>query len=205
MRTRQRREWLRPAFGIGVVVWLMTALPAVAASLYRIDQRYGVISFSVGSLGLFTTEGLFPRFEGELLLDTEAPERTHIDVTIDAGAVAMPLQDQADLLRSDAYFDTAHFPAEHFVSTSIQVLSPTHFVIHGLLRIRGVAMPQDLDAVVKDRHFDQERQLEVADFVVTGDIKRSAFGMVADQIMVSDTVRLAIRIRLTVGVQPHGE
>jgi len=181
-----------------VVAWLGTPLPAAAASLYRIDQRYGTIEFSVGILGMFDVQGSFPRFEGELLLDTAHPEQSHINVAIDANTVDMPLSDQVDLLRSAAYFDAAHYPTEHFVSTSIQALTPSHYLIHGTLQIRGIVQPQDIDAVLEDRHVDTTRGIESADFVVTGRIRRSAFGMVADRIMVSDIVHLRIRIRLEV-------
>ena len=200
---RENRPWL--AVCLGLAVFLAWPHAAPAAALYRIDQRYGRIDFSVSTLGLFTTEGRFPRFVGELLLDVEQPERSRIDVNIDANAAEMPLPDQVDLLRSDAYFDTAHHPTEHFVSTSVQALSPEHYVIHGMLTIRGVTQPQDLDAVLQNRHMDTERRVEVADFVVSGRIRRSAFGMVADRVMVSDTVRLDIHMHLTVGQGPDGK
>jgi polyisoprenoid-binding protein YceI len=198
-----RRYWskirLRLVLSLGVL-WLAVAFPALAATLYRIDQRYGSLEFSIRALGLFTVQGRFPRFEGHLLLDLDQPERSHIDVSIDASAVEMPLQDQTDLLRSDAYFNTAHHPTERFTSTSIQALSPTHYIIHGTLRIRGVTQPQDLDATLRDRRVDQARGVEVADFVVRGEVRRSAFGMVADRPMLSDTVKLDIRIHLEVGL-----
>jgi polyisoprenoid-binding protein YceI len=180
---------------------LFASAPAgQAATLYRIDRRYGTVEFSVSVLGMFDVQGRFPRFEGDLLLDLEQPERSHIDVVIDSSVIEMPLQDQVDLLRSDAYFDTAHYPMERFTSTSIQALSPTHYVIHGTLQIRGVAQPQDLDATLRNRRVDQARGVEVADFVVRGEVRRSAFGMIADRMMVSDTVRLDIRIHLEVGL-----
>jgi polyisoprenoid-binding protein YceI len=47
---------------------------------------------------------------------------------------------------------------------------------------------------------DQARGVEVADFVVRGEVRRSAFGMVADRPMLSDTVKLDIRIHLEVGL-----
>lgn len=185
--------------GFALAVSLMAADPA---SLYRIDQRYGNVGFSITSLGMFTTEGRFDRFQGELLLDPAHPERAHIDVTIDGSSVEMPIEDEVSMLRSDAYFATAHYPTERFVSSSIQQLSPTHYLIHGTLQIRGVTLPQDLDAVMSEHHVDAAKHVEWADFVVTGQLRRSSFGMVADQTMVSDVVRLKIRIRLTVGVDP---
>ncbi|HWX48217.1 MAG TPA: YceI family protein [Roseomonas sp.] len=181
-----------------VVLWFAAPSPAGAATLYHLDQRYGTVAFSVGILSLFDAQGRFPRFAGDLLLDLERPERSQIDVTIDTGAVEMPTQDQTDLLRSAAYLDIAHHPSARFASSAIQPLSPTHYLIHGTLQLRGVTQPQELDATVQDRHFDEARGVEVADFVVGGEIRRSAFGMVADRPMLSDSVRLDIRIRLEV-------
>jgi polyisoprenoid-binding protein YceI len=200
MRPQRHAPQRRLFLWLGTAAWLAAVLPASAATLYRIDQRYGTVEFSVSALGMFAVQGRFPRSEGELLLDLDQPARSHIDVAIDASAVEMPLQDQADLLRSDAYFDTAHHPTERFTSTSIQVLSPTHYVIHGTLQIRGVTQPQDLDATLRDRRVDQARGGEVADFVVQGEVRRSAFGMVADRMLLSDIVKLDIRIHLEVGL-----
>lgn len=174
------------------------SLPAAAASLYRIDQRFGSVEFKVSTLGMFDVEGRFARFEGELLLDSRHPERTRIDVLIDAQAVEMPLPDQVELMQSPAYFDVVHHPNVHFVSNSIQGLSASRYLIHGALQIRGITLPQDLDAVLENRHLDPSHGVEVADIVVTGQIKRSAFGMVADRPMLSDTVQLRIRIHLVI-------
>ncbi|HTH46742.1 MAG TPA: YceI family protein [Candidatus Limnocylindria bacterium] len=178
--------------------------PGPAAPLYQIDQRYGTVEFSVSTLGMFDVEGRFPKFEGHLMLDPEHPEGTRIDVAISADAVEMPLPDQVELLRSAAYFDTVNHPVEHFASTAIRVISPSHYVIQGTLQIRGVTQPQLLDAVLKERHLDQKTGVETADFVVTGEIKRSAFGMVADRTMLSDSVHLRIRIRLALSPAANG-
>jgi polyisoprenoid-binding protein YceI len=183
-----------------MALWLAAPPPVEAAALYRIDQRYGTVQFSLGILGMFDAQGRFPRFEGDLLLDLEQPERSRIDVAIDASAVEMPAQEQTDLLRSSAYLDTARHPTARFVSTSIQALSPTHYIIHGTLLLRGVTQSQDLEATVQDRRVDQTRGVEVADLVARGELRRSAFGMVADRVMLSDTVRLDIRIHLEVGL-----
>lgn len=193
-------------FPLVLAATLQSAAAAAGAPfLYHIDQRYGTIGFSVSSLGLFSSEGRFTRFGGDLLLDVDHPERTHIDVTVDTGAVETPLADETALLRSAAYFDVARYPSAHFVSTSIVALSPTRYVIHGELRLRGVTQPEDLDAVLQDRQEDKSRKVEFADFVIAGKLQRSAFGMVADRLMVSDIIKLEIRIRLTVGAAGNAE
>ena len=154
---------------------------------------------------MFDVEGHFPRFAGDLYLDTQQPGRSHIDVSVDAASIEMPLPEQVELLRSDGYFDTIHHPTERFFSTSVEALSPTRYRIHGMLQLRGVTKSQDLDAELTGRRLDADRRTEVADFHVSGRVSRSAFGMVADQRLVSDTIRLDIRIRLTVGLATNSE
>ena len=129
--------------------------------------------------------------------------KTRIDVTIDADALKMPSPDQVALLRSAAYFDTEHHPTERFVSTSIEALSPSHYLVRGMLRIRGVTHEEVFDAVVENRAGGTSGGPDALDFVVTGKIRRSAFGMVADQAMLSDTVRLSILFRLAIEAAPH--
>lgn len=172
--------------------------PAATGALYRIDQRYGSIEFDVSALGMFDVAGKFPRFNGELLLDTGHPENARIDVAIDADAVEMPLPDQVALVRSADYFNTGQFPTERFVSTSVEALSASHYLIHGTLHLRGVDRPLDLDAMLRDQHRDPASGADVVDFVVGGTIRRSAFGMVADSTLLSDDVHLRIRIHLSV-------
>jgi polyisoprenoid-binding protein YceI len=188
----------RLLLGLGCAALWLAGATAARAALYHIDQRYGTIEFTVTNLGMFTTKGRFARFHGDLEVDPDHPERTHIDVTIDGNSVEMPLQDEVDMLRSPAYFNTVQFPTQRFVSSSIESLSPSHYLIHGTLQIRGVVSPQDLDAVMTERHVDEARHVQYADFIVTGKMRRSVFGMVADPQMVSDIVTLTIRIRLTV-------
>lgn len=200
---RLRRLFGRVWLAWGFALALVSISPAAAQpSLYRIDQRYGTVGFSITSLGLFSTDGRFARFEGQLLLNPDHPEQTRIEVTLDGNSIEMPIDDEVTMLRSPDYFDTSRYPTERFVSTSIQAVSPSHYLIHGTLQIRGVANPQDLDAVMTERQVDTAKHIQRADFVVTGQMRRSAFGMVADQTMVSDAVHLKIRIRLTVGIDP---
>ncbi len=183
---------------VASLAWLTLPPRVRAAALYRIDQRFGTIGFAVSVLGLFPIEGRFEAFTGELLLDIARPERSRIEVAVDTAAVHLPLAEQRELLRSAAYFDTANHPTARFVSETISVVSPTQFVINGLLMLRGVTNPLTLGARLTDRRRDGSRRVEIGDFVVGGTLSRSAFGMVADRILLSDRVRLDIRIRLEI-------
>jgi polyisoprenoid-binding protein YceI len=174
-----------------------------AASRYAIDQRYGTIGFSVDQLGMFTAEGKFDAFSGTLWLDLSHPAQSRIDMTVDARSADMPSAQAAEMLRSPPYFDVVHHPDIHFTSTSVAQIAQDKFRISGTLEIRGVTQPQSFDAVLVNRHEDTARHAEIADFDVSGKLKRSAFGMTANQDFVGDAVTLKIHLRLTLQPDMH--
>lgn len=172
------------------------AAPASAQGLYHIDQQFGGIEFTVRNLGLFSSHGAFDRFIGRLIIDPAHPEQTRIDVDVDANSVTMPWDEGEAMLRSQDFFDVGKYPRIRFTSTAVRQLGPDHFQITGWLRIRGVDRVQTLDAMLVDRHLAPGRGADIADFVVSGQLKRSAFGMVADQGFISDMVTIHIHTRI---------
>ena len=186
---------------IWVALWLIAASPSSAATLYRIDQRYGTVGFSVPTRSACSPSRAGSRiFEGELLLDLDQPERSHIDFTIDASAVEMPQQDQTDLLRSDAFFDKDAATTRPRASPALRSRRCRKLTTSSTAHSGSAASRSpSLDATLQDRRVDQGRRVEIADFVVRGEVRRLAFGMVADRLLLSDTIRLDIRIHLEVG------
>jgi polyisoprenoid-binding protein YceI len=181
----------------------VTILPARAADFYTIDRRSGRIEFTVGHLGLFQSHGEFTRFDSKLMIDREHPERTTVAVVIHVGSVTMPWENSADLLRSPEFFDAAHHPDARFTSTAVVPVSADHYAVRGTLELRGVTQTVQLDARLKDRHFDAATQSEVADFVVQGRVQRSAFGMITESVFISDQVDINILARLILAEPAH--
>lgn len=171
---------------------------ARAQGVYLLDQTNGAISFSVGSLGLFRSEGEFKRFTARLTIDPAHPEATVIDVTIDAGSASMGWSKTLAMLRSPDYLDVAAYPTIRFRSTAVTRSGADGCDIDGMLQMRGVTRPQVFHAAVTERHADAGGKGEVADFLATGELPRRAFGMVADGGLVSATVRLRIRARIAI-------
>ncbi len=165
-------------------------------SPYRIDERFGAIRFSVSVLGLFSVSGRFLRFFGDLTLDPRRPEATAIAVSVPTADIDLPLAEQRDLIRSAAYFDSANYPIARFVSQAVSVLAPDRFLIDGLLTLRGVTNPVRLEARLTERRRDPQRGIDVADVLAQATVSRSAFGMVADRLLLSDRVRIEIQVRI---------
>lgn len=104
---------VRVLFGGVLLFGLATfesATPGRAGLLFSIDQRFGSIGFSVDHLGLFSSQGRFDRFTCRLDLDPAHPERTRLQISIDAGSLDMPWGQATDMLRAPDFFDVARYP-----------------------------------------------------------------------------------------------
>jgi polyisoprenoid-binding protein YceI len=161
-----------------------------------IDEHGSEVGFSVDYLGLFHPAGRFRHFSGRLDLDLAHPERTAVQMEVDAGSIDMAWGDAVDRLRSDDYFDVRHHRTIRFRSTGITPTGPGHYAVSGLLEIRGVTHPQVLEATLT-------RAGGEAQYLITGTLSRSAFGMTADRGLVSDTVELSIVARIAPEVRQH--
>jgi polyisoprenoid-binding protein YceI len=179
----------------------LAARPAAAADLFKLDQRYGSIAFTVDNFGAFSSTGSFPRFMGRLLIDREHPEHTKINVEADATSVTVPWESGTELLRGPDFFDTAHYREIHFVSDTIKGLDPKHFEVDGTLEIRGVKRPLVLDATLVREQTDPTAGKEIADFTVKGTLSRADYGMTTQTIMISDKVRIQIAARIELPAQ----
>ncbi len=192
----------------GVLLFGLTALtvasPARTDFVYTIDQRYGSIGFSVDHLGLFSSHGRFDRFTGMLALDPDHPGRTRFSMDIDAASLDMAWNLGAAMLRGPNFFNVAAYPVISYASRSVVARDARHYAISGVLRVRGVERPQQLDAVLLGRQLDRERHVETAEFEITGHLKRSDFGMVAQPLFISDEVTLAIQVRIELPHPPGG-
>jgi polyisoprenoid-binding protein YceI len=186
--------WFRQT-GLALFFMCLSGAPSQAASDYTIDQRVGSIGFSVSQAHLFDVDGGFQRFSGKLFLDLEHPTQSHIDVAVEAASVTIPVPEGEAMLRSPAYFDPARFPTVHFQSQSIVENSDRNYTIRGILEMRGVSRPLVLTATLKDR-IDPAHLPVIADFLASGEMDRTAFGMVANTDFVGNTVKLTIRLRL---------
>lgn len=181
------------------LIAILAASPAWSAERYSLDQKVASIAFSVSHLGLFSSQGRFRRFDASLLLDIRHPERTRVSVAVDAASVDMPWQEGAAMLRSTDFFDVRQYPWIRFTSTSVEAVAPDRYVVRGRLALRGVTQPLVLHATLAD----PDQQAGVADFVATGTLQRSAFGMTADAPLISDTVRITIDARIRLAGTVH--
>jgi polyisoprenoid-binding protein YceI len=178
----------------------LTAFMAVGSARseesYSFDQTFGSILFSVSHLGLFSSQGQFRHFHGSLLLNVSHPEWTRMSVDVTSASADMSSQAETAMLHSPDFFDVQKYPDVHFRSTSVEPVAPNRYVVRGQIEIRGITEPLILDAKLVRQQQDAARGAEVATFVATGTLHRSAFGMTADRAFISDKIAITINARV---------
>lgn len=195
----------RMLIGGALVFGLMAADANASGLAYSIDQRSGSIAFSVSHFGLFSSEGWFDRFTGRLHLDLVHPRDTSFSFSIDANSLATPLSPTTAMLRGPEFFDVARHPLISYTSTSVAPLGDQHYAISGVLQLRGIARAQPLDARLSNRRADKPGGVETAEFTITGRLKRSDFGIVANRVLISDAVNLDIHLVVELPAVPDSE
>lgn len=176
---------------------------ARSADVYMLDQTAGSIEFTVHNFGLLTSRGIFHRFLANLTLDPVNPFQSRIIVTMEAGSGEMDRPVATEILLSPNFFDAAQFPHIRFASNHITREGPGHYVVDGSVEIRGITKPFALDTRLVSEHPDPRSQTKIAEFVATGTLQRSSFGMTADPLLVSNAIEIIIHARLALGPSYH--
>jgi polyisoprenoid-binding protein YceI len=132
------------------------SFPSVAAtSTWQIDPQHSSAQFSVRHLGISTVRGAFSKVTGTIVLDETDIAKSTVDVTIDVSTVDTREPNRDNDLRSDKFFDVAHYPSMTFKSKKVEQVAPGKLKVTGDLTIRGTTKEVVLDvdgptAPVKD-------------------------------------------------------
>ena len=144
----------RIAVIVGMTVGL--SLPAAAAtSTWQIDPQHSSAQFAVRHLGLSTVRGAFSKLSGTMVRDDQDITNSSVEVTIDVNTVDTREPDRDKDLRSERFFDVAHFPTMTFKSKKVEQVAPGKLRVTGELTIRGTTREVTLEvdgptAPVKD-------------------------------------------------------
>src|SRR5262252_6201622 len=118
---------------------------AAASSTWQIDPAHSSAQFAIRHLGLSTVRGAFSKVSGTMQLDDQDVTKSTIEVTIDVNTVDTREPDRDKDLRSERFFDVAHFPTMTFKSKKVEQLAPGKLRVTGDLTIRGTTKEVVLD------------------------------------------------------------
>ena len=177
---------------------MTTATTIIPTGTWAADTAHSTFGFSVKHLGIATVRGSFGEFDGKLELgDDLATAKITATVKVASIDTAEPQRDTH--LRSADFFDADTYPVLTFDSTSIKPIDDESFEIHGHLTMHGATNPVTLKATIEGTETDPWGNERVG-LEITGEIKRSEWGMTFNQalgsgnLLVSDKVKLAIDV-----------
>jgi polyisoprenoid-binding protein YceI len=164
----------------------------VQPGTYAVEPNHTEVNFSVLHFGFTYYSGVFSKASGDLTLDprTLAATKLDISVPIDSLVTTSPKLDSE--LRGDNWLDAQKYPTMTFQSTRIERTGPTTADVGGDLTLHGLTRPIVLKASLVGAGIDPLDKAYTVGFQVTGELKRSDFGVKTYIPLIGDDVHLNI-------------
>lgn len=151
-----------------------TAAPA-GPRTFAIDRSHSTVGFRIRHL-VSRVDGRFKDFAGSVTFDPSVPEKSGVEVTVQAASIDTDTPRRDDDLRSENFFDVAKFPTLTFKSTSVQKKSPTELSLTGDFTMHGVT--KRITVPVEVLGTIPFRGGEKAGFATTFTVDRKDYGIV---------------------------
>ena len=170
---------------------------------WTVDGSHSVAEFSAKHMMITRVKGRIADLRGTVTIDEASPERSAVDVELDAASIDTRSEQRDAHLRSADFLDVERFPLITFRSRRIEGArrdQGTNFRVVGDLTIRGVTREVVLDATYEGRGRDPWGGERVS-FSATTTIDRRDFGLTWNTaletggVLVSNDVRIALEVQ----------
>lgn len=171
-------------------------LSDVPSGQYGLDSNHGYITFSYSHMGFSNPHVGFNSFTVDLNLNSESPENSTVNVTIDATSVDSRVEIFNGHLNGPNFFDTANHPTITFTSTSIEITGEDTMNVMGDLTIKGVTKPVTLMATINKADNHPMRKTPWIGVEAETKVSRSDWGLTRAVPNVGDEVTIWISVEL---------
>ena len=165
---------------------------AVQSGSYVVDPNHTQVGFSVLHMGFTHYNGRLTNVSGTLDLSAKTPTESSLAVTVPVESVSTTSVKLDDELKSKDWLDAASFPTMTFKSKSVTPSGKGQAKVTGDLTLHGVTKSVTLMAHFVGSGVNPLSKKYTVGFDITGDIKRSDFGVKTYVPLISDTVQLTI-------------
>ena len=166
---------------------------------YTLDAAHSRIGFVARHAMVTKVRGSFNDFTGTATIDGDAPEKSSVQVTIQANSIDTRNADRDGHLKSNDFLAMDEYPQITFVSTAAKQLNDTTFQLTGDLTIKGVTNPVTIPFTFEGAATDPFGNLRVG-FEGSVTINRKDYGvnwnaaLEAGGVLVSEKVTLEFEI-----------
>ena len=166
---------------------------------YSIDKAHSEVTFQVRHL-LTKVRGRFSDFNGTIEYDEENPERSLVNVQIQAASIDTNDRDRDTHLRSADFFDVEKTPSLTFRSTDIQRNAGDTFGVTGDLTIHGVTRSVTFDVSLLGKAKDPWGNERIA-FEAETTLNRKNFGLTWNAALETGGFLVGDDVKISVSVQ----
>lgn len=182
---------------------MATTESTIGKTTWTLDPAHSLVEFSAKHMMITTVKGRFADVSGTILADEAHPDRSSVEVEIDAASIDTRVEQRDGHLRSADFLDVENHPAITFRSTRVEgayARPGDTFRVVGELTIRGTTREVVLDATYEGRGTDPWGG-ERASFSAETKIDRRDFGLTWNQALETGGLLVANQVRLSLEVQ----
>ncbi len=172
------------------------ALAARAApEAYELDPAHTFPSFEVNHLGFSVMRGSFLSSSGTLNYDADKHTGS-VEATIKTASISTGFGQRDDHLRSKDFFDVEKFPTMSFKADNFTLAADKAVPVNGTLTMVGATHPVALNVQLTKCAMRPDKKF-VCGAMITGQLKRSDWGMNFFVPFVGDDIKLQIEVEAT--------
>ncbi len=155
----------------------LVAFKPIADAIWKSDKVHSNIKFTITHLMVSDVEGSFKTFDAKITSSKPDFSDAVVELTADINSINTENEQRDNHLKSADFFDAAKYPTFIFKSTSFKKESDKKYKVTGNLTLHGVTKEVVLDATYRGTVQHPMSKKNVAGFKVSGEIKRSDFGV----------------------------
>ena len=165
-----------------------------------VDPSHSEVQFKVRHLVISTVTGSFNNFQGGATTLSNDFNGAEIHFSLDVKSIDtnQPLRDNH--LKSSEFFDAENHPHINFQSTYFHKVHDDQYHLFGMLTIKGITKPVELDAEFGGFAVDADGQTK-AGFEVSGRVSRWEFGLTYNPLNKTGGLVLGEDIKLIANIQ----
>jgi polyisoprenoid-binding protein YceI len=164
----------------------------VQSGTYAVDPNHTQINFTLLHMGFSNYSGRLNDVTGTLVLSSTQPATSKLSVAVPVATFSTTSEKLDGELKSEQWFDAAKFPTITFVSTKVTPTGKDSATVTGDLTLHGVTKPVVLTAHFVGAGTNPLSKKYTVGFEVSGQVKRSDFGVSTYVPLIGDEVTLSI-------------
>jgi polyisoprenoid-binding protein YceI len=170
------------------------------AGVWVIDPGHSSLAFEARHMVVTRMRGRFRSFSGEFHIEEE-PERSWVEVSIDAASLDTTNDAADESLKGDKFLDVERYPTLHYRSTEVHHVEGSRWQVEGMLTIKDINHPISLDATFEGAVSAGRAGRAKLAFIARGEFDRRDYGMDFNLAVPSGGWVVGNRVRLELDVE----